>query len=162
MTKKDKNICCPEFNPNKYDDKNHVWKDKLFLKDEIKQIFHIPINMGKVVTRIFQQVEKAGANPKPEDFLLLCYDPSAWKSEAYMSVVKDIPGSNIVKLSGTFYSKVFDGPYNAVPNWIKQMDQLLAAQGKKAERYYFHYAYCPKCSKKYQHNYCVAFAKIKL
>jgi hypothetical protein len=32
-----------------------------------------------------------------------------------MTVTKEIPGAENVQLSGTFLSKVFDGPYNAVP-----------------------------------------------
>jgi NMD protein affecting ribosome stability and mRNA decay len=47
-----------------------------------------------------------------------------------------------------------------VPKWIKEMDALLAAQGQKALKYYFHYTSCPKCAKIYGHNYVVAFAQI--
>lgn len=152
--------CCKEFNTKYWDEKVSVWKDKLFLKDEVKQLFHMPLNIGPVITRMWQQVEQAKAAPADDEFLLLFYDPSPWKSEGYMTVTKDIPGANVVKINGTFFSKVFDGPYNAVPNWIKEMDELLAKRGKKALKYYFHYAYCPKCAKKYGHNYCIAFAQI--
>lgn len=48
----------------------------------------------------------------------------------------------------------------AVPKFIKQMNGYLAAQGKKAKDYYIHYAYCPKCAKKYGDNYMILFAKI--
>lgn len=153
-------ICCLEFDPKRFDEKTHVWKDKLFLKDEVIQIMHIPLNMGSVVTRMFQKIEDAQAMPKTDDFLMLCYDPSPWKSEIYMTVDKKVPGGRMAKLSGTFLSKVYDGPYNAVPNWIKDMNEYVAKKGKTVKKYYFHYAYCPKCSKKYGHNYCIAFAQI--
>jgi hypothetical protein len=155
------NVCCPEFDVNYWDEKTHIWHDKLFLKDDVKQIMHMPLNMGKVITRMWQQVDRAKANPDTKDFLILAYDPSPWKSELFMTVTKNIPNTNIVKLNGTFISKVFDGPYQAVPQWIQQMDKFLANQNQKAIKYYFHYAYCPKCAKKYGHNYCVAFAQIK-
>lgn len=157
QTKSD--VCCPEFDPSKYQEEIHVWKNKLFLQDEVIQFMHMPLNMGSVVQRMFGKIESAKAAPDPEDFLMLCYDPSPWKSEIYMTVTKIIPDGKMAKLSGTFISKVYDGPYNAVPNWIKDMDKYVTGKGKTVKKYYFHYAYCPKCSKKYGHNYCVAFAQ---
>ena len=99
--------------------------------------------------------------PDPLEFLILAHDPSPWKSELRMTVTKDVPGGTMTRLSGTFFSKVFDGPYHHVPKRITATDVILAARGDKALKYYFHYAYCPKCSKKYGHNYCVAFAQVR-
>lgn len=156
----DKTICCPVFDPTRWDEKTHIWKDKLFLEDEVKQIMHVPINMTSVVKRMFKQIEDADAMPEEKDFLMLAYDPSPWKSEIYMTVTKDIPHEKMAKLSGAFISKVYDGPYNHVPKWIEDMDKYLASQHKKALKYYFHFAYCPSCAKKYGHNYCTAFAQV--
>lgn len=153
-------ICCPEFDPTRFVEQRHVWQEKLFLQDEVRQIFHIPVNMGKVVKRMFKKIEDAKAMPEAKDFLMLCYDPSPWRSEIYMTVNKEMPGEKTAKITGEFLSKVYDGPYNAVPKWIKDMDAYVAGKGKAVKRYYFHYAYCPKCSKKYGHNYAVAFAQV--
>ncbi|MDD3732973.1 MAG: hypothetical protein PHU88_11430 [candidate division Zixibacteria bacterium] len=57
-------------------------------------------------------------------------------------------------------SRVFDGGYNAIPKFIKIMDEYLAETGKKAKDYYIHYAYCPSCAKKFGHNYMILFAEI--
>jgi hypothetical protein len=113
------NVCCPEFNPKKFEEKTHVWKDKLFLQDEVGQIMHIPFNMGTVVKRMFKKIEDAHAMPNPEDFLMLCFDPSPWKSEIYMTVNKNIPGGKMAKLTGTFLSKVYDGPIMQFPSGLK-------------------------------------------
>lgn len=156
----DKTICCPVFDPARWDEKTHIWKDKLFLEDEVKQIMHVPINMTTIVKRMFKQIEDVDAMPEEKDFLMLSYDPSPWKSEIYMTVNKNIPNGKMAKLSGTFISKVYDGPYNHVPKWIEDMDKYLASQHKKALKYYFHFAYCPNCVKKYGHNYCTAFAQV--
>lgn len=161
MEQKDKNsICCPEFNPKKFEEKTHVWKDKLFLQDEVRQIIHIPLNMERVVKRMFAKIESAKAMPGTADFLMLCHDPSPWKSEIYMTVTKNVPEGKMAKLTGTFLSKVFDGPYNGVPGWIKDMDAYVAGKGKNVKKYYFHFAYCPKCAKKFRHNYAIAFAQV--
>lgn len=153
-------ICCPEFNTSLWDQKTNTWQDKLFMQESICQFFHIPIGMGSAITRMCKKIEEAGAMPDAKDFLMLCYDPSPWVCEINMTVTKEVPGAKMVRMSGTFESKVFDGPYNHVPKWIKEMDSYLASKGGKAQKYFFHYAYCPKCAKKYGHNYCVAFAQV--
>jgi len=152
--------CCPLFEPKRWDNKTHVWNNKLFLQDEVIQCMHIPLNMGGVVKRMFKKIQDADASLDVKDFLMLCYDPSPWKSEIYMTVTKNVPGGKMATLSGTYRSKVFDGPYSGVPNWIKEMDAVLKEKGEKALKYYFHFAYCPKCMKKFGHNYCVAFAQV--
>lgn len=154
-------ICCYPFDPTLWDEKTHIWEDKLFLQDEVSQIMHIPTNMTSVVERMFKKIEAADAAPDAKDFLMLAYDPSPWKSEIYMTVTKEIPGSKMAKLSGTFMSKVYDGPYHHVPKWIEDMDRYLSSIDMKALKYYFHFAYCPNCVKKYGHNYCIAFAQVK-
>lgn len=153
-------ICCPQFDPSVWDGKTHNWDKKLFIMDSVFQILHIPVNMGAVVMRMMKKIEAAKATPENKDFLMLAYDPSPWKSELYMTVTKEVPGGKMTTLSGTFVSKVFDGPYQMVPKWIAEMDDYLQDRGLKPLKYYFHYAYCPKCAKKYGHNYCTAFAQV--
>jgi hypothetical protein len=155
------NICCPEFNPEKFQEKTHIWKDKLFLQDEVKQFMHIPLNMGSVIVRMFKKIEEAKAMPNTEESLMLCYDQSPWKSEIYMAVNNNIPNGKMQTLSGTFLSKVYDGPYNMVPEWIKDTDKYVKDMGKTIKKCYFYYSYCPKCMKKYGHNYVVAFAQVE-
>lgn len=157
----DKDICCYPLDTTLWEEKIHEWKDKLFLQDEVVQIMHIPVNMTPVVNRMFKKIEEADAMPEVKDFLMLAYDPSPWKSEIHMTVTKKVPNGKMVKLSGTFISKVFDGPYKDVPKWINRMDTFLSSHNQKCLKYYFHFAYCPKCMKKYGHNYCIVFAQIK-
>ncbi len=154
--------CCPVFDPTPWDHKKHVWSNKLFLKDSVPELFHIPLpsSFSKVITRMWKKVNDAGAAPETKDFLMLAHDPSPFKGELFLAVTKEIPDEEIVKFSGTYMSKVFDGPYNGVPKYIKEMDGYLASLKMKAKKYYFYYAYCPKCAKKYGHNFIVAFAEV--
>lgn len=154
--------CCPEFDPTLWNNVEHKWEDKLFLKDSVPEIFHIPLPgvYGKAITRMWKKAEDAGAAPDRKDFLLLAYDPSPFKGELYMAITKEIPGEENVRLSGNFISKVFDGPYNKVPTYIKEMNGYLADKRKVAKKYYFYFAYCPKCAVKYGHNYIVALAQV--
>jgi len=92
---------------------------------------------------------------------MLAYDPSPWKSEIYMTVTSKVPDAQNTTLSGTFITQVFDGPYNAVPSWIKLIDAHIASLGKKIIKYYFFYTTCPKCMKKYGHNYVISFTQVE-
>lgn len=155
--------CCPEFDSGPWDEKTHIWKEKPFIRETIPVFFHIPWPpmIGRLIRRMWKKAEKAGALPETHDIVAMATDPSPWRSEWYMAVTKQVPDAENVTLSGTFFTKVFDGPYNAVPKWIQQMDQLLASEGKKAQKYYFHYTSCPKCAKLRGHNYVVAFAQLE-
>ncbi len=156
----DPSQCCLPFDPSLWDEKTHIWTNKMFLRDDVVQIMHVPLNMSSVVNRMFKKIETADAMPETQDFLMLAYDPSPWRSEIHMTITKEIPDGKVVRLSGTFVSKIFDGPYNHVPKWITAMDTFLATRNQKSLKYYFHFAYCPKCVKKYGHNYCIVFAQV--
>jgi hypothetical protein len=159
---KNKDECCPKFNPKPWEGKTHVWKNKLFIRDSIPQLFHMPWPpmIGKMITKQWKKAEDAGAQPEMKDFLWLCYDPSPWKSIHLIHVTKKVPDADNTSLSGTFITKVFDGPYNDVPKWIKGMDEYLNKKGKKAKQYYFFFTACPKCIKKWGHNYVVLFGEV--
>jgi hypothetical protein len=155
--------CCPLFNPDKWDKLTHEWNNKQFIMESMPTLFHMPLPpiINKKMTKLNDLAEKADALEADKlDILVLFHDPSAFKSEIMWSVNKEVSGANNVTVSGTFVSKVFDGPYNDVPKFMKEMDSYLAERGKKALDYYVHYAYCPGCAKKHGHNYVVLFAKV--
>jgi hypothetical protein len=155
--------CCPEFHPEKWDQKSHDWYGKPFIKDSLPTFFHIPFPpmIGQKMTKLWKMVEDAQkAEPDKTDTLLLFRDPSPFKSEMYVSVTGPVPEAENVNLSGSFISKVFAGAYNDIPKFIKEMDGYLAGQDKKAKDYYVHYAYCPKCAKKFGNNYMILFAQV--
>ena len=134
----------------------------LFIKDTLRQFTHMPLprTFGKTVARMWKKIEDAGAVPDAKDFIMLATESSPWKGEIYINVTKEIPNAENVRLSGTHIAKVFDGPYNAVPKWIKEMNQYANQQGKTAKTYYFYYTTCPKCAKICGHNYVVALAEV--
>jgi hypothetical protein len=155
--------CCPKFNPEKWDQKTHNWNNKPFVRTSMPTIFHMPLPfmINKKITKIYQLAEEAKMiETDHADVLIMFRDPSAFRSEIYLSVAGQVPGADNTAISGTFMSKVFSGPYAAVPKFIKEMDKYLTAQGKKAKDYYIHYAYCPKCAKKYGDNYMIIFAQV--
>lgn len=155
-------VCCPKFDSSRWDNKKHEWYNKLFLKDTVPELFHMPLPFmyAHVITRMWKKAEDAGAAPNLNDFLLLAHDPSPFKGELFMAIAREIPGEENVRLSGIFMSKVFDGPYNKVPTYMKEMNGYLASLKMKAKKHYFYYAYCPDCARKYGHNYIVDVAEV--
>lgn len=152
--------CCPRFKSEGWDNQELHFEDKLFVKAKTRSLFHIPINIGSVFPKTFSDIEKVNAYNE-EDYIVLSYDPSAWIGEHYFAVTKDVPGHEMVKLSGDYLTKVFEGPYKNVPKWEKEMEEFVNAKGKQVQKTYFFYTTCPKCAKVYGKNYVVAVVEIQ-
>ncbi len=152
--------CCPPVDPAKWDNKEFTWQAKPFVKDSVFCIFHFPLNMGSVISRMWKKVETANAAPPKEDFIILSKDTSMWKSEQCMLVTKEVPDMKNVKISGTFLTKVFEGPYKEAKKWCKEMEKYVKSKGKEMKDLYFFYTTYPKCAKEYGKNYVVGFAKV--
>lgn len=153
-------LCCPKFDPKSYEGKKISWKSKLFVKDDVKALMHIPINMGSVIGRMSKQIEKAGATVSDKDFLILSSEDSPWKSEQYIPVMSEVAGMKNVKLSGDYLTKVFEGNYKEAKNWYREMQNYVKGKGKEVKKLFFYYTTCPKCAKAYGKNYVVLFAQV--
>ncbi|MBN1360728.1 MAG: hypothetical protein JW993_09060 [Sedimentisphaerales bacterium] len=150
--------CCLRFDPEPWDSKEITFDQKLFVKDRVRSFLHIPLNFGKVMVRNMGRIQAAGAVP-PEP-LMLCDENSLWGSDVYIAVTKDVPGAEMVRFSGTFLTRVFEGPYQDIRKWIPQMKDYVEAKKKVMEKLYFFYTTCPKCAKFYGKNYVVLLAKV--
>ena len=150
--------CCEPFNPEPWQEKEIIWKDKVFVKDHITSFLHIPLNMGKKIIKNMALIEKAGAKSPYQ--LMLTDEKSMWGADIYIDVSKDVPGAQMAKLSGTFLTKVFEGPYQNAGKWALEMKEYTKTKGKEIKKLYFSYTTCPKCAKVYGKNYVVLFAQI--
>ena len=152
--------CCPRFNPEGWDEQELHFKDKLFVKANTKSILHIPINIGSVYPKTFKSIEDADAQ-NMDQFIVLSHDPSAWRGEHFFSVSKEVPGQEMVKMSGDYITKVYEGPYKNAPKWEKEMQSFAKSKGKQVLKTYFFYTTCPKCAKFYGKNYLVAVSEVQ-
>ena len=66
----------------------------------------------------------------------------------------------MVRLSGNYLTRVFEGPYRDAPEWEKEMAAYVERRGKRAKKTYFFYTTCPKCAKAYGKNYVVAVTEV--
>ena len=97
--------CCPVFEVEKWDKKTIRWENKLFLKESLSTFFHIPFPpmIGKKVMKMHSLAQKAGATIEDKsEALILFRDPSAFKSEIYYSVSKEVNGANNTTITGSF------------------------------------------------------------
>lgn len=151
--------CCPRFDPKPWEEKEITWNNKLFLKDRVRSIFHIPLNFGQVIVKNIEKIKRADAlTPKP---LMLSDENSLWGADIYIAVTKHVPDANMVKISGTYLTKVFEGPYQSIGTWMREMKSYVHSKRKEIKQLYFFYTMCPKCAKYYGKNYTVLLAKIK-
>ncbi|MDD5337301.1 MAG: hypothetical protein PHS02_02355 [Candidatus ainarchaeum sp.] len=150
--------CCPRFDPKPWDKKRITWKNKLFLKDHVISVFHIPLNFGNVIVKNMEMIKKADAlSPKP---LMLSDENSFFGSDVYIATSREVPGAEMVRISGTFLSKVFEGPYQNMGKWIAEMNAYAKSEKKQARKTYFFYTTCPSCAKYYGKNYTVILMQV--
>jgi len=153
--------CCPRFDPGLWDGKTVKFDDRLFVRDRVTSVFHIPLNFGSIMKRNMAKIENANAVPPKKDYIVLSDETSPWGSDVYIAASRQVPDAENVKISGTFLTRVFEGPYKNVNSWIEEMKQYVFSKGKEIDQLYFFYTTCPSCAKAYGVNYVVLLAKVE-
>ncbi len=150
--------CCPRFHPERWDGVTLHFDHKPFVKASTVSFFHMPLNMGHVMTKTWAAIEKAHAATGA--FLVLSRDTSAWHAEHLFAVDAAVPGADMVELSGDYFCKVFEGPFQDAPRWCEALQQAVEDVGKTAGEQYLYYTTCPKCAAFYGKNYVVGVARL--
>ena len=158
INEKNETGCCPRFNPEPWQEKEVTFDNKLFVKDHVTSIFHIPINFGKVMIRNMDKIHNVKA--LADEPIVLCDEKSIWGSDIYIAVKKDVPETEMAKISGTFLCKVYEGPYQNVRKWAQDMTAYVNSKSKQMQKMFIYYTTCPKCAKVYGRNYVVILAQI--
>jgi hypothetical protein len=153
---KENDICCPEFNPELWDDKIIEWENKKFIRDKVCTLMYMPLNFGQVMRRLDSKGRKAGA--EIPDWLCLSEHTSSWNMNLYLAVDREIPGTENITLSGKFFSKVYEGPFKDTGKWTGDFNKLCIEKGLTLKKTYMWYTTCPKCAKKYGKNYVAIIA----
>jgi hypothetical protein len=150
--------CCPPFDPAPWRDKEIKWDAEPFVQDHVRSVFYVPLRLGQHVAKSQALIEAAGASPDVP--LMLSEEKSPWGSDLYIRVARPVPGARNTTLSGTFLTRVYEGPFKETPHWAANMRSFVAARDKKLEKLYFAYTTCPACAEAYGKNYVVLFAKV--
>jgi len=151
--------CCPRFHPKLWDGRDLHFRNQPFVRATTRSLAHVPLNMGKVMTRVQGHIDAAKA-AIPDRALMLSRDLSAWKGEHLIAVSKDVPDEEMMTLTGDYITRVFEGPYREARHWYQEMQDEVRKQGKEPTRIYFFYTTCPACAKAYGKNYVVGVAEM--
>lgn len=152
-------ICCPPFEPSIWDDKTHHWDEKKFIKERLFTVFGKPMDFSNVMTDLSKTIEKYQAQKVDE--MCLMEDISKWYMDLFLAVDKVIPNMDNVKMSGKFYTRVYEGNLKQKEIWREEVQKYLAEKELHIEKWFTWPTTCPKCAKKYGKNYVVIMAKIK-
>ncbi len=151
--------CCPQFNPEGWDDRELHFEDKLFLKAKTASENYVPTDMGAVFVKTFEAMENARAF-NDRNFIVLSRDVSPSEAEHFFAVAKPVPGEEMVRWSGDYVTKVFEGPFEDAAKWHGQLIAELKEKGLETDKVYFFYTTCLKCAQAYGKNYVVAVARL--
>ncbi len=154
----DPNECCGQFDPEPWESGDFNWEDRLFVKDRVRSVFHIPLNFAGVMKRNMKLIEAADACP--EQMMVLSDENSLWGADVYLAVSNDVPGAEMVRLSGRYITRVFEGPYSQGSKWAKEMTAHVNQESLELKKLYFFYTTCPKCAKALGRNYVVMVANV--
>lgn len=108
--------------------------------------------------RLDAKLTKAGVTMP--DNLGLSDHTSKWNMDIYFAVDKEIPDAENVTLSGEFYSKVYEGPFQDTGKWMKDFENTAKNKGLSMKKEYMWYTTCPKCAQKYGKNYVVVVGQV--
>lgn len=160
-TDKNETGCCAVPNVDAWDEQEVAFKDKKFIRMYTRSFLFMPLNMSKVMTAIQKQADEANSTVPPTEVMILSRDLSPWKAEQLYAVSKEITGADNVTLSGTFLTKVFEGPYKNAKSWYNTLQNFVKSRGKTTDKTYFFYTTCPKCAKHYGKNYVIGLASVR-
>ena len=151
-------LCCPPFDPATFQDKEITWAGKTFVKERVHSIFHVPLDMGRKLTKAMRLIESAHATTAQR--LILSDELSPWRSDLYIDANGPVEGAETAVLSGTFLTRVYEGPFRDAPKWCADMAARVVAKGRTLKKTYLGFTTCPACAKAYGKNYVVVLAQV--
>lgn len=151
--------CCPVPNVDDWD-RRTIELHQRFIRMHTRSLFHVPLNMGRVMRSLDEAATRAGARMPVEQAMVLSRDLSPWRAEQLYAVSSEVDGVDNVVLDGTFASRVFEGPYSKAPTWQAGLVDYARSIGRDVAEVYFFYTTCPKCAKHYGKNYAIALGRL--
>lgn len=151
--------CCPEFDAKQWNEKTITWRDQKFAKDKVLCFFYMPLNFGTAMKRLMTKLEAAHA--QSPNWICLSDHMSKWRMDVYLAVDRDLPDTQMQTMTGTFISKVYDGPFSETKKWCEDFADYAKREGVETGKTYMWYTTCPKCAKKRGKNYVAILAEVK-
>lgn len=154
----DPNQCCPPFDPEPWHGKTTTWENRKFIKDRVRCLFYVPVGFGSTMKRVMGLL--ASAKAECPDCLCLSDHTSRWNMDVYVATDREVPGAQMVELSGKLYSRVYEGDFRKTKDWCDDFSQQTKREGLTVKKQYMWYTTCPKCAKKYGKNQVVIIGEV--
>lgn len=151
--------CCPVPAVHGWD-RRTIELHQGFIRMHTRSLFHVPMNMGSVMTALQEQATAAGAAMPADHGMILSHDLSAWRAEQLYAVSSPVEGADNVMIDGTFATCVFDGPYGRAGEWHDQLVAYARSIGHEVSEVYVFYTTCPSCAKHYGRNYVIVLGRL--
>lgn len=135
------------------------WEGKKFVKASVATFFHMPLNFGRVITKLFEKVEQAGA--MTTDHVCLSDHVSKWRMDIYLAVSGEVAGAENVSMSGRYLSKVYEGNFRETGKWCEDFAGFARSKGLSVKKWYMWYTTCPKCARKFGKNYVTIVTEVE-
>jgi hypothetical protein len=152
--------CCPRFSPDGWHGQTLHFQSKPFVRAVTHSENYVPLDMGPIFAATFDAIEAARA-ADPTHALVLSRELSPSETEHLFAVTRDVPGADMVRLSGDFRTRVFEGSYADTPLWERAMTTGLADDGLMPDPLWFFFTTCPRCAEAYGKNYVVGVAQLR-
>lgn len=150
--------CCPDFNPDLWDDRFFTWENKNVIVESVCTFFYLPMNLNRVLKRIHVLLERN--HIKNPDNLYLREYVSFWRMNIYVSVDNYVPCMENRSMCGRFYGKVFREDIQHKVKWLEYFRNRLKEEGYISKQLYRWYPKCTKCIRKGEINYVVYLAQV--
>ena len=128
----------PRFDRESWDDVEFVWNNKPFIKVAVPEILRFPLvdSIDTVNQSLLRKAYTLNVIPNDDQALLLRHPVSPWKEEVLLAVNQPIEDKSLVRITGTFRSKVYEGKSSRLRSFIRQMEAHLATRDERALGYY--------------------------
>jgi len=128
----------------------------------------MPLTFGSAMKRACDAMKAAGIEQKePTDLTVLSDMTSKWSTRIFVSLpdgTTSVPNATVTNLSGTYVSKLYEGPYSNFGSWIQDLqDHIKTTHGEDLDpcEILAFYTTCPGCAKTYGKNYTILFAPLR-
>ena len=153
---------CPNIDLKKWENKEVVWKNKVFYSQPLYLLLHIPLNMKSAITKGFAALTKKGYE-MPEPGMMLEKENGLFTGEILFNIKKGKNTDKQVKtISGKFLAKTIKGEYKDAGKVVRAV--IEAANKKKSnipDEVYCWFTNCPGCAKKQGGVKIIAFARLE-
>ena len=136
------------------------WENKPFIKRHYFALFYMPLGLDGILKELMEDL-------KSKDLLADKPPGMIWRNEGmfggdvYLAIKKEDPNYKTEKISGTFFTMLFEGKdYKEVSKWFQVFKDETLKRGKNVKEIMSYYTICPHCQKKFHKIQAVLFGRL--